>query len=240
MKLKACERCGKRTAEGLALCPDCMKESGAGGGGRGRGGGIAGHCAGAFHHGRHRHEYSGSNDRNFAHSRQIGRWKEQMKIERQWAMPNKWTFRIKPIKELLMQEITDGLWVDPYAGECSPATITNDLNPERPTDYHLQAIDFLKKFKDKSVDGVLYDPPYSQRQVKECYDGIGIDGWDGRMTFWSEAKNEIARIVKPGGKVICFGWNSMGCGAKRGFSMGAGTYCPARRFEKRHNLHGRN
>lgn len=27
-----------------------------------------------------------------------------MKIERQWAMPNKWTFRIKPIKELLMQE----------------------------------------------------------------------------------------------------------------------------------------
>lgn len=67
-----------------------------------------------------------------------------MKIERQWAMPNKWTFRIKPIKELLMQEITDGLWVDPYAGECSPATITNDLNPERPTDYHLQAIDFLK------------------------------------------------------------------------------------------------
>lgn len=65
----------------------------------------------------------------------------------------------------------------------------------------------------------MYDPPYSQRQVKECYDGIGIDGWDGRMTFWSEPKNEIARIVKPGGKVICFGWNSMGCGAKRGFQM---------------------
>lgn len=29
MKLKACERCGKRTAEGLTLCPACMKESGA-------------------------------------------------------------------------------------------------------------------------------------------------------------------------------------------------------------------
>lgn len=29
MKLKACERCGKRTAEGLTLCPDCMKESAA-------------------------------------------------------------------------------------------------------------------------------------------------------------------------------------------------------------------
>ena len=29
MELKACERCGKQTAEGLTLCPDCMKESGA-------------------------------------------------------------------------------------------------------------------------------------------------------------------------------------------------------------------
>lgn len=29
MELKACERCGEPTAEGLTLCPDCMKESGA-------------------------------------------------------------------------------------------------------------------------------------------------------------------------------------------------------------------
>lgn len=79
-----------------------------------------------------------------------------MKIERRWSMPNKWTFRIKPIKELLQQEMTDGLWIDPYAGESSPATITNDLNPERPTDYHLQAIDFLKMFDSESVDGVSY------------------------------------------------------------------------------------
>lgn len=29
MKLKACERCREQTAEGLTLCPDCMKEFGA-------------------------------------------------------------------------------------------------------------------------------------------------------------------------------------------------------------------
>lgn len=142
-----------------------------------------------------------------------------MRIDRVWAMPNKWTFCIKPIKALLEKELTDGLWIDPYAGENSPAEITNDLNPSKNTKYHLHAIDFLKLFEDDSVDGVLYDPPYSPRQVKECYEGIGLDGWDGRMTFWSDAKNEIARIVKPGGKVICCGWNSMGCGAKRGFEM---------------------
>lgn len=142
-----------------------------------------------------------------------------MTIERKWAMPNKWTFKIKPIADLLQREITDGLWIDPYAGENSPATVTNDLNPKLSTDYHMQALDFLKMFADESVDGILYDPPYSQRQVKECYDGIGIDSWDGRMTFWSDVKNEIARVLKRGGKVICFGWNSMGCGAKRGFQM---------------------
>lgn len=28
MKLRKCERCGEPTAEGLPLCPECMKESG--------------------------------------------------------------------------------------------------------------------------------------------------------------------------------------------------------------------
>ena len=143
-----------------------------------------------------------------------------MIIERAWSMPNKWTFQIKPIAALLKDEMTGGVWVDPFAGEHSPADVTNDLNPERPTMFHMDAIDFLRTFEDESVDGVLYDPPYSQRQVKECYDGIqGGLKWDGRMTFWSESKKEVARIVKPGGKVICFGWNSMGIGMKRGFEM---------------------
>lgn len=136
-------------------------------------------------------------------------------------MPNKWTFKIKPIAELLKEEVRqEELWIDPFAGECSPAKITNDLNPERDTMYHLEALDFLKTFEDCSVDGVLYDPPYSQRQVKECYDSIqGNIKWNGEMTFWSLSKDEISRIVKPGGKVICFGWNSMGCGKNRGFKL---------------------
>lgn len=141
-------------------------------------------------------------------------------IERKWAMPNRWTFTIPPIRQLLKEELTEGLWIDPFAGKTSPAGITNDLNREQLTDYHMDALDFLKMFGEASVDGVLYDPPYSPRQVKECYEGIGLLGlWDGRTSFWSEAKNEIARIVKPQGKVICFGWNSMGCGKGRGFEM---------------------
>ena len=142
-----------------------------------------------------------------------------MIIERVWAMPSRWTFTIKPIKDLLKEEIDDGIWIDPFAGENSPATITNDLNPNRPTDYHMNAVDFLRMFEDGSVDGVLYDPPYSPRQVKECYDNIGIEGWDGRTNFWSDTKNEVSRVLKPSGKAICFGWNSGGIGKTKGFTL---------------------
>lgn len=146
-----------------------------------------------------------------------------MIINRVWAMPNKWTFTIKPIKDLIFRHISSGGigWIDPYAGENSPAEIKNDLNPERNTQFHLDALDFLRTFKDKSVDGVLFDPPYSPRQVSECYKGFGmkVGMKTTQTTFWSNQKDEIARIIKPGGKVLCFGWNSMGCGMSRGFSM---------------------
>ena len=154
--------------------------------------------------------------------------KDDMKISRVWAMPNKWTFTIKPIKELIHRQMSERLsipfgcgWIDPYAGENSPAEIKNDLNPERDTQFHLDALDFLKTFKDNSVHGVLFDPPYSPRQVSECYKGFGmkVGMKTTQMSFWSKQKDEIARIVRPGGKVLCFGWNSMGCGLKRGFEM---------------------
>lgn len=142
-------------------------------------------------------------------------------IERVWAMPNKNTFSIHPIKNLLEQEVKGSVWVDPFANNSNVASITNDLNPKYDTDYHMEAIDFLKMFDDDSVDGVLFDPPYSPRQVKECYEGIGLNVTQEhtRMDYYSNMKNEISRILKRGGKAICFGWNSMGIGKKRGFKM---------------------
>lgn len=145
-----------------------------------------------------------------------------MIISRVWAMPNKWTFTIKPIRELLFKYTQIGLWADPYCGENSPAQIRNDLNVDNIYAHsHLDALEFLKSLKSNEYDGVLLDPPYSLRQVSEHYKkaGIKITGWHTSAGYNSELKNQAARILKPGGIAICFGWNSMGLGKGRGFKM---------------------
>jgi hypothetical protein len=137
----------------------------------------------------------------------------EMKIERIWSMPNKWTFTIKPIRELLKEEVL-GYWIDPFSGYNSPAQDTNDLDVKAPTKFHMDALKFLKGFKNNSADGILYDPPYSITQAR----GYGKKEY-ASMRYWKQCKDEMARIIKQGGKAICFGWSSMGLGINRGFKM---------------------
>lgn len=146
-----------------------------------------------------------------------------MIIERRWAMPSKHTFTIKPIRELLREYVRDDLIiVDPFAGFNSVGNITNDLNPKSPAIVHMDALDFCKDLQTAVADIVLYDPPYSYRQVKELYESIGLDKFDPkrtRMDYWSDIRTELARICKPNGRAFCFGWNTTGLGLKRGFRM---------------------
>ena len=144
-----------------------------------------------------------------------------MKITRTWSMPSKNTFTIPPIKELLKRYVGNGQnWIDPFAGENSPAEITNDLDIKKPTKYHLEAKEFLRQL-DGLYDGCLFDPPYSFRQIKECYNNIGLTVFqkDTQISFYSDAKNIASKLIKSNGIVICFGWNSMGFGKNRGFEM---------------------
>ena len=143
-----------------------------------------------------------------------------MDISRVWAMPNKWTFKIKPIAELLKRYVGDGVgWVDPFAGENSPADITNDLNPKRPTKYHLYAHEFVEQISD--FKGILFDPPYNLSQIKECYENIGSgfpDDWNLDASF-GKVKTVLADKINFGGTAISFGWSSGGFGKNRGFEI---------------------
>lgn len=143
-----------------------------------------------------------------------------MKINRIWAMPNKNTFEIKPIRELVQLYYCNNS-IDPFANKNKIATITNDLDTQYDTDYHLDALEFLKLFEDTSVDMVLYDPPYSPRQVSESYKKLGqtVNMQTTQASYWSNQKKEISRIVKKNGIVITCGWNSGGIGKKYGFEI---------------------
>ena len=143
-----------------------------------------------------------------------------MEIERVWAMPNSKTFSIKPIEQII-KKYAFGKIIDPFANNSKIATITNDIDREYDTDYHLDALEFLKLFDDNSVDTVLYDPPYSPRQVSECYKKLKmtVNMNTTQSSYWSKQKKEIGRIVKKNGIVITCSWNSGGIGKKYGFEI---------------------
>lgn len=145
-----------------------------------------------------------------------------MIIKRTWAMPDSNTFNIKCINKLIHKYYRTSLEsVDPFANSNKLATITNDLNPDFNTDYNMDAVDFLKLFKDNSKDFIFYDPPYSLRQVSECYKNVGVAvTQETTQSSWRRKHiDEISRILKPNGIVISFGWNSSGIGKVRGFEI---------------------
>lgn len=130
-------------------------------------------------------------------------------------MPSRWTFTIPPIRNLLGEEIT-GLTADPFAGQFSPAQDQNDIQPDMGSANaaHTDALLWLSSRPTSWYDTVLYDPPYSITQARM----YGKKEFSS-MRYWAQCKNEMARIIKPGGKALCFGWNSMGLGKNRGFIL---------------------
>ena len=143
-----------------------------------------------------------------------------IKISKTWAMPSKNTFSIKPIYEVICQ-YKKGKTIDPFANDNKLADVTNDLDETFDTDFHLDAYDFLKTFSDCSIDTVLFDPPYTPRQVAECYKKLGrtVTMETTQASYWKRLKDEIARITTQDGIVISCGWNSGGIGVTRGFEQ---------------------
>ena len=140
-------------------------------------------------------------------------------------MPNHQTFDIPVISKLLDRYVfietpfRAASWIDPFANRSHRwAKYTNDINPNASTLYHMDALEFLKTTSNKF--NVLFDPPYTLRQVKECYDGHGLALTQHESRhFYSDIKDEIAKTVPLRGYAISFGYNSNGLGASRGFEL---------------------
>jgi len=141
-----------------------------------------------------------------------------VKFSRVFSMPNSCTFSIPPIRSFVEKYIESGnVIVDPFARDCEIGTTTNDLNPNTKAQHHMKANEFLEMLVDEGVraDVILYDPPYSPRQISECYKASGLqasmsDTQNARLK--KSCVSQITQLLKPDGYVLSFGWNSMGMG----------------------------
>lgn len=148
-----------------------------------------------------------------------------MKFSREWAMPNADTFSVKPIGAFVRRWLAESTFsIDPFARNVSLATVTNDLNPDTSAQYHLDAEEFVRMGigAAQKVDLVLFDPPYSPRQISECYQGIGreVTMKDTQSAvLYKRVRDAVDELLAPGAVVLSFGWSSNGMGKGRGYAI---------------------
>src|SRR5690606_8157930 len=149
---------------------------------------------------------------------------EEIRFSRIWAMPNKNTFDVKPIADLIGGYVRIGeRWFDPFARNSrfnKLMAFTNDLSPDADTTHHMEALDFINQLEGE-FDGALFDPPYSPRQISESYQAVGrsVHMKDTQSSFYGDRKAALAKKIRVGGTVISCGWNSGGIGKKNGFEV---------------------
>lgn len=146
-----------------------------------------------------------------------------IQFSRCFAMPNADTFSVKPIGDFVQKYLARStISVDPFARNRPWFTFSNDLNPATTAQHHMDAEAFLRMLK---ADGVvanlgIFDPPYSPRQISECYKSIGLkvgmeETQNGRL--YKRVRDAMDELLAPEGIVLSFGWQSAGMGKGRGY-----------------------
>jgi hypothetical protein len=146
-------------------------------------------------------------------------------FSRAWAMPSGDTFSVRPIGAFVRKYLqTSTISVDPFARNNAWATYTNDLNPNTRAQRHMDAEAFLIQLQAEGlagrVDLAILDPPYSPRQISECYREAGLTvGMKDTQNaaLYARVKAALFPLLTDEAVVLSFGWNSAGMGEKYGF-----------------------
>ena len=127
------------------------------------------------------------------------------------SKPSKYTFDDLKIMKWV-RGWCKGKVLNLFAGEniVDPDEYRVDLNKDLPNINHLGSADFFVKTTYLKFDTIILDPPFSERKAREKYDGRYI----GNIT---KLKNELTRILNPGGRVITFGYQGRSMYDKRGY-----------------------
>lgn len=139
-----------------------------------------------------------------------------MIVTRAWAMPSPATFSIPPISALLDRWLSEcSVVIDPFCGDSLRGTLRNDLRNGMEATTRLDTLQMR-------ADAVLFDPPYSPRQISEVYKSVGLavgmrETQSARL--YKNVKDRMDELLKPNGIAICCGWNSAGFGKVRGYEL---------------------
>lgn len=128
-------------------------------------------------------------------------------------------YAFENLEDLGWQDIAD-----PFARDKRWATHTNDLNPATQAESHMDAEKFLGwlNYRNVKADIVIFDPPYSPRQISECYKSVGLEvGMKETQSalLYQRVRNAIVPILTEDAIVLSFGWNTVGMGKKHGFEI---------------------
>ena len=111
--------------------------------------------------------------------------------------------------EKWMDAMPDPCVIDPFARNCQLAKEwSNDIAPGFNANYGMDALEFLKIVPSGIGDLVIFDPPFSSEQHSRNYNGDSISNVYTVPGYVSNCFKEICRILKPGGVVLKFGYNS--------------------------------
>jgi hypothetical protein len=139
-------------------------------------------------------------------------------------MPSRNTFSIAPIGVFVQRylESSPGRSVDPFARNCDWCTFTNDIDPKTSAGFHQDAEVFCRQLSPLAITLALFDPPYSPRQISECYRGIGhtVTNSDTQnAALYKRVRDALDALIVPRGVVLSFGWSSNGMGVGRGYDL---------------------
>lgn len=140
-------------------------------------------------------------------------------------MPNGDTFSVPPIGDFVRRYLSASkVSIDPFARNNLWATHTNDLNPKTAAMHHLDAEHFLKMCAEWGIkaDLIIFDPPYSPRQISECYKSVGLEvGMKETQSalLYKRVRDAIVPVATDDAIVLSFGWNTVGMGKRHGFEQ---------------------
>lgn len=150
---------------------------------------------------------------------------EAVRFSRSWAMPTSDTFDCKPIEEFVKRYLkTSQTSIDPFARNKRWAKLTNDINPTTKAEWHMDAESFLLHIAtlNHKADLLIFDPPYSPRQISEAYSeaGLKVTMKDTQNSaLYKRVRDASMPLLTDDAIVLSFGWNTVGMGKSRGFTQ---------------------